>query len=335
MKEDEILQIAGENLAKLTKATIKTDPLDFTDGQNWDGKLEIQFGASTGNFQVEVKTNVLPASISRWAEKLKKPDTLLVAKYISNPAKTILEEQGINFLDIAGNCFIRNNQGIFWQIKGQIFSGANGETKHKAFNKNGIKLIYALLLNENLLNEPYRIIADEANVSVSTVGDILNDLQSAKFVLQLNENKKVLDNKAELLTQWITAFNQKLKPKLLRGRFRLPFENWKQLDIGKFAFWGGEPATDLLTNSLQPGEWTLYTNLDRKTLIKDLQLMPDPKGNVSVCSIFWKSESAFLFNELKTVHHLLVYAELIGSGDDRNFETAQRIYVQFLKNIIE
>ncbi|HMR43325.1 MAG TPA: type IV toxin-antitoxin system AbiEi family antitoxin, partial [Saprospiraceae bacterium] len=312
MKEDDILQTAVESLSKLTKASIRAYPADFfDDGYRWDGKLEIEIGTVVSNFKAEVKASVLPAAIALWMEKLKKRDTLIVAKYISNPAKALLEDRGINYLDVAGNCFIRNDQGVFLHIRGQVPPQINTEPKHKAFNKNGVKLIYALLLDENLVNEPYRVIADQANVSVSTIGDILSDLQANNFLLQINESKKMLTNKAELLNQWVTAFNQRLKPKLLKGRFRFQLENWRQLNLGNFTFWGGEPAAALLTDFLQPAAWTLYTDLNSKSLIKDLLLAPDPRGNVEVYAAFWKSEyPVFVVQEFQTVHPLLVYAEL-------------------------
>ena len=336
MLETDILHVALEHLKGMVQAEIDITETSGVNGHHWDAEIDIAAGAAKGHFKVEVKGSVLPANLARWAEKLQAADTMLVAKYISNPAKALLEQQGINYLDMAGNCFIRNDQGIFWHVKGQIAPMYNGDTKHRAFNKNGIKLIYALLLNESLLNEPYRVIAEAANIAASTVGDILNDLQAGKFLVLLNQQQMKLVHKPELLSQWVTAFNQKLRPKLSRGKYRLPFENWKQLDLGSFALWGGEPAADLLTHYLSPGAWTLYTDLDRKALIRDLQLVPDAKGNLEVCSLFWKIENlGYAMPERKTVHPLLVYAELIGTGNDRNFETARKIYVQYLQDIIE
>ncbi|MEZ4960428.1 MAG: type IV toxin-antitoxin system AbiEi family antitoxin [Saprospiraceae bacterium] len=336
MLETDILHAAIEQLEQMTQAKIEVETTSGVNGHHWDAEIDIATGAANGHFKVEVKGNVLPANLARWADKLLEANTLLVAKYISNPAKALLVQQGINYLDMAGNCFIRNDQGIFWHVKGQSAPTNDGITKHRAFNKNGIKLIYALLLNEGLLNEPYRVMAEAANIAASTVGDILNDLQAGKFLVQLNEQQMKLVNKEELLGQWVTAFNQKLRPKLSRGKYRLPFENWKQLDLGSFAYWGGEPAADLLTHYLSPGAWTLYTDLDRKALIRDLRLVSDPKGNLEVCSLFWNIEdNGYVMPDLKTVHPLLVYAELIGSGNDRNFETARKIYVQYLQDIIE
>ena len=82
-----------------------------------------------------------------------------------------------------------------------------------------------------------------ANISVSTVGGILKDLKSDNYILQISEGEKKLHNKGELLSHWVTAFNQKLKPKLFRGRYRFgqPYSqgSWKSLDLGNYAFWGG------------------------------------------------------------------------------------------------
>jgi len=337
MLESDILLIAIENLEKLTQVPVKIVIPQSSNGHHWDALIIIQAGTAESRFQVEVKENVSPSTLARWVDKLKEAETLLVAKYISNPAKELLEKQGINYLDTSGNCFIRNDSGIFWHIKGQGGMAKNGEIKHRAFHKNGIKLIYALLLNEELLNERYRVIASVADIAISTVGDILTDLQAAKFLVKVNEKKMALVNKTKLLEQWVTAFNQKIKPKLVRGRYRLGRQNWQQLDLGNLSFWGGEPAADLLTNYLYPGVWTLYSNLDRKNLIEKLQLLPDEReGNVTVYKPFWKIENKdFVLPELKTVHPLLVYADLIGSDNDRNIETAKKIYEQYLKNLIE
>ena len=119
-----------------------------------------------------------------------------------------------------------------------------------------------------------------ANISVSTVGGILKDLKSDNYILQISEGEKKLHNKGELLSHWVTAFNQKLKPKLFRGRYRFgqPYSqgSWKSLDLGNYAFWGGEPAADHYTNYLFPEIWAIYTNLDKRSIVKDLQLRPAP-----------------------------------------------------------
>ncbi len=338
MIEADILHRAVESLEKLTKADIRILQEEFVNGHRWDALLDIRTGAGAGRFKVEVQGNVVPATLPRLVDKLVAEQGLLVAKYISTPGRELLETKGINYLDIAGNCYIRHESGIFWHVKGQRLPSEFREARRMAFNKNGIKLIYALLLKENLVNESYRVMAEMAGISGSTVGYVLKDLSVSKHLYQLNDNSKLLVNKRELLSQWVTAFNQKLKPKLFRGKYRFGkgVENWQTLDLGNAAYWGGEPAAELLTHYLQAGTWTIYSNLDRRALLQDFRLVPDPeRGNVEVYSLFWNElDVSFINSPLKTVNPLLVYADLIGSGNDRNFETATRIYEQHLKSII-
>jgi hypothetical protein len=156
------------------------------------------------------------------------------------------------------------------------------------------------------------------------------------YLVQVNEKKLTLANRKKLLSQWVTAFNQKLRPTLSRGKFRLSLEGWKQLKLDEFSFWGGEPAADLLTSFLSPGKWTIYSDLERSSLISALRVVPDANGNLEVLSPFWNVQNSDLaLPEKKTVHPLLVYAELIGDGNDRNFEAAQKIYAQYLQDIFE
>lgn len=52
-------------------------------------------------------------------------------------------------------------------------------------------------------------------------------------------------------------------------------------------WWGSEPAGDILTNYLKPGELTPYTLESRNELIKHYRLIPDKEGKVKVYQKFW------------------------------------------------
>jgi hypothetical protein len=56
--------------------------------------------------------------------------------------------------------------------------------------------------------------------------------------------------------------------------------------------------------------------------------VPDDDGKIEVYQRFWTIGE----NGQQTVPSLLVYADLIYSGDPRNLETAQRIYERYLQN---
>jgi hypothetical protein len=140
-------------------------------------------------------------------------------------------------------------------------------------------------------------------------------------------------NKKELLNKWMDGYEVKLKPDLLIGTFRFlnveDFLNWKTLPIqGKKTWWGGEPAGDLLTNYLRPGELTLYTIEKRNELIQRYRLAPDEKGNVRVYQKFWQYDDT----KESVVPPLLAYADLMNTGDRRCIETAQKIYDDYLRD---
>jgi len=331
MLESDILYNAVENLKKSIKL-----PVYLLDSNPKSADAILNIG-NEGKYLVEVKKEVHKSNLPNILAQLSnlRDLSLLVAKTISKSTKEILVSKNISYLDMAGNCFIQNEDGLYIQIDGRK-NTLTDKRKHKAFNKNGIKLIYALLLDEPLINQSYSDMAEVAHISKSTVGSILDDLQERGFLLKMNTKKRKLSNKEDLLSEWVNAYNEKLKPTLIRGRFRLlpnKLQKWKQLDLGEDIFWGGEPAADILTNYLSPGEWTIYTNVDKKLLLKKGGLVPDPKdGNVIVYSIFWNPINNFSFNieDSKIVNPLLVYADLLATNDSRNFETAKKIYEQYL-----
>ena len=124
-----------------------------------------------------------------------------------------------------------------------------------------------------------------------------------------------MNNKRQLLNEWIQAYKERLKPHCSRGDFRCLTTNalskWKELQFnyGK-TYWGGEPAGDLLTNYLQPQEWILYTTETRNEMITYCPFVPDDAGNVKVYHQFYAPPS----EEGITVPPILAYADLILQG---------------------
>jgi hypothetical protein len=190
------------------------------------------------------------------------------------------------------------------------------------------------LQNENNINLPYREIAERTQVGLGNINYIINGLKEMGFLIRLNKDEVKLINKKELLDKWITAYEEKLKPNLKIGTFRLmnnnTIDNWKLLPLQhNKTCWGGEPAGDILTNYLRPAELTLYTIETRNELIKNYQLMPDETGNVNVYKKFWRQDLE-IDNEY-IAPPILVYADLINTDDKRCRETAERIYEQYIQ----
>jgi hypothetical protein len=140
-------------------------------------------------------------------------------------------------------------------------------------------------------------------------------------------------NKKELLEKWMDTYVERLKPALLIGTFRFlkeeDFKRWKGMPLtpGK-TYWGGEPGGDKYTNYLRPEILTIYTLENRNEMIRNYRLIPDEKGNVKVYKKFWNDDTKH-----DMAPPVLIYADLMTTGDNRCIETAQKMYNELLQDI--
>lgn len=90
----------------------------------------------------------------------------------------------------------------------------------------------------------------------------------------------------------------------------------------------------MLTQFLTPGTITVYVDGPPGQLIVDQKLRKDPNGNVLMRKQFWKfAMEDWKYTQL--VPPVLIYADLIGTGDARCIETAGRIRDGYLARLLE
>ena len=187
------------------------------------------------------------------------------------------------------------------------------------------------------INQPYRTIASKAEVALGMVNWVMMELKELGFLLVVGKGKgrKVrLINKERLLERWITAYTEQLRSKLMLGRYRGAAGWWKEaaLDPDR-ALWGGEVAALKLTGHLNPQEATIYA--DKENLAAVLiphKLKKDPAGDVELLHRFWRQDSVPTNRDM--VHPLLVYADLMATGNQRNIETARMIYDRHIIQLV-
>jgi hypothetical protein len=252
-----------------------------------------------------------------------KENWLLIARYIPQPLKDELKKQRINYLEEAGNGFIRAGD-FFYFMGGRAVTPVRKTGTAKLWKQTGLYFLFAILTDPGLLQEPYRVIADRAGIALGNIGQLLEELTEAGYL----ENG-ALKNKDRLLQQWVELYPIVLKPKLVKGRFKFlrdeDRKNWKTIKPAHFQ-WGGEPAGAIYTGFLEPEFFTIYTKEPATELVKRYRIVPDPAGNIEVVETFWKAETEGV------VPPLLAYAELITSMDSRNQETAVRIKNKYLND---
>lgn len=336
LAEREILNLALEALhEKLALPKEMVILKEDTAHKEYDAIVQIM----DVDFVCEVKNTVTTATVGNITNLLKKLATiekrpiLLIAKYITPTVIEDLATNDINALDCAGNCHIRYvKEGkilIHLANKGEKNTWM-AEKPYPAFQEAGLKVIFYLLQNPLNVNKPYREIQNETGVSLGAIKNVLDVLIERNFIL-LAHGKRILKNKKSLFNLWVENYNQVLKPKLLLGKmsFRTNAQrmHWAELKLPEGMYWGGETGANKIDDYLEPGAFEIYTDIPAANLLRTGMVMPNENGEIRIYQKFWKWETD---NQLAPL--ILIYADLMGSGNSRCQEMAKRLLDYGLKD---
>jgi hypothetical protein len=259
---------------------------------------------------------------------------LLVSEYVAKNVANEFKKRGINFLDCAGNAFIKNGN-LFISIDGQKAVRKEKTNQSRAFQEAGLKIIFTILASPQSLQLPYRKLAEIADVSIGSLSYVMSELEVLNYLLKAN-NRKVLKNHEHLLERWVTAYNEVLRPRMFRKRMKfiqIEHDNaWKSLTNLKLThpvLWGGEPGAVLSGANLRPEKFILYSNNALSEIAKAFKMVPDLKGEIEILQKFWTFDES----EKRSVPPLLVYSDLMLSGSGRNAEIANHILQNEVHNI--
>jgi hypothetical protein len=262
---------------------------------------------------------------------------LLITDHLLPGVRERLRINGFNYLDDTGNIFLKG-EGLLILVEagGGEKPKAQAKVENRAFTKTGLPLVFDILQDTDRLKKTRRELAELYGMAVGNVHNVLEGLQHGGYLIGTgttrNKQYRVIDRR-KLLDAWIKAYGEELKPDLYVGSFRFlrdegP-ETWKALSFrNERTVWGGEPAADLLTNYLRPGDLTIYTEEEGRHLLKTYRLVPDEAGAIKVYRKFWHYEDK---PTPGVAPALLIYADLLLTGDPRCIETAQKIYDEYLR----
>ena len=300
-------------------------------GARADAILRLKFKNLETTYCVEVKKNVTRQVIGNLLMRkqgLPHP-LLLITEYVTGEIADQLKEERIEFLDTSGNTFL-NQEQFYVFVRGHKYPGIITKQKNKqTLHATGLKVIFAFLYNEELLNKPYREIAKKAGVALGAVGWIMRDLVIRGYLLKIKGKPKTLLQKEKLFHLWKDEFAEKLKQKIFFGRFTGKDNWWKEAELDyKQAQWGGEAAAAKLTKFLKPEKITLYTNKNYiEEILLKYKLRRDENGDIEIYERFWTLQEN---DAHETVPAFLVYADLIATGQERNIEVAKNIYDEYI-----
>lgn len=308
---------------------IEREPAAFG-GARPDAVARIGYGGAQALYAIEVKRWLTPATLGAALAQLRAfgPAGMLVTDYATPPLVDKLVELDVAFADAAGNANIRGPNFLVRTTGRRPHRAARPPRAQRAFQPAGLKLVFALLCDPQMVGKGYREIAAHAGVANGTVGGVLRELEEEGYVLKLRRRNlpRQLRNRRRLLDHWVAAYARTLRPQTLIGKYQAEMADWwRTVDPGKYrALWGGETAGALLTEYLKPAIATLYLDGPPGPVIVDHRLRTAADGNVELRRKFWPFEHGGDRPEL--VPPVLTYADLLATGDARCIETAQRVY---------
>lgn len=359
MKEREIIENAIATLKENTGYELEVAKHKVKSGKGFIDAV-LQGKSKQERFVVECKawaahqnTGAIIQQIISQVEQYKDDNggllPMFIADYINPRMGEDFRAAKINYIDLAGNAYIKTST-VHIQIEGKKKQLDNLTKPGRAFTTTGLKTVFALLTNENLLNAPYREIAKQADVALGTIGWVFKDLTDQGFInKQLKTKKRQWLNKQGLITKWVQEF-PKLQIKIKLGDFQTFNQHWWQelnesnsIKNGKF---GSEYAAAILTKNYKPKDGTLYLQqaqmkefLQTYRLIKTTQPQNDPMFKVTLYDQFWgdilethrEREHESGRKRENIVEPLLAYAELLATGEPRNREVANEIFEKYLQ----
>lgn len=329
--------------------------MDFVYIKEWFDRLDFKIEVTYQNYNkekgesiywlnnepvyIETKNEVRPQNINMFEKNRSENIPVLVAsKYITPKSKKIFREKHINYMDSFGNAYIELKNLKVYIEQGNA-KPYNSEYS-SIFTQSGGQIVFNLLKNPELINETQRYLAHISCVSLGSVSKFLKGLFDEGYSVKWkNEQNYQLVNKETLLEKWIVILNEKILPAHKIGNFTFSKTNkdhWKNQLMHPNVLWSGEPAAALVTEYLNPEKFSMFTDLPKLEIIKELKLLPDANGEITIYKPFWLESNTMervsnYMNNQNTVHPLIIYAQLIYSGNSRNLETAQILFNEYIK----
>lgn len=313
-----------------------------------DGRLIVRAGGRDHAFWVDRKRGprlarpVAEAFISR-AGASGEP-WILFAEAISVELAESLRRADANFVDRAGNHHVRI--GRSFQSSAAGLRLPRQARRGRALGVPGYRLLFALMARPDLLDAPpIRRIASEAGVGKSTVAESLQRLFE-EGVIARGRTGWVFVRPTRALDRWLHGYAELLRPKLVAGRFEYEGD-WRDLmKRWRIAFaaeregtpavamprwaWGGGFAARQLTQHLEAPLDLIHVERDPAHFVERARLAPSGRGRLALHVApgpvaFERAPAAG-----ECAHPLLVYTELMTTGDERAREAAQIIRARHL-----
>ncbi|SAK59659.1 hypothetical protein AWB77_01985 [Caballeronia fortuita] len=304
---------------------------------NYDAAIELRIGGTRIKRPVIVRDNIdrfsALSAFSASAAQHGGAKPALVTPYLSPDMIRACRELNVDAFDLAGNASVVEGDSVVVIVSGRPRIAHGRARRSKTWTKSTLRVTLALLVTPALLQRGYRDIAQHAGVSHGTVQNAVRALIDHRDIFEQPDGRGLqLADKDRLIDEWVTLYPRQLRESLLIGRYRAESNDWwrDMPDLPGECQFGGEPAAAILTQYLKPATVTAYcADAPPREWIRAARLRPDPAGNVE----FLRAPVALAPVDglpPNVVAPLIVYADLVASGDPRNLETARMLRERYL-----
>jgi len=297
-----------------------------------------------GRFQllVEARRSYLPhTGVSRllaWLSPRRpgqKQGSIILARHISRQAAEALIAARVNFADDAGNVHLELGDAYNWTAIG--LPQPEPVSERRPDSPAQLQLLFQFVTHPESLDWPVRRLESAAGISKSKAAQARHQMIAEGLITRAG-NRYQLGPMSLLAGRLVLGYAQVLRPKLNLGTFR-PAEKTAESFLNRlrrdrppdvqYSLSGG-PAADLLQHFYRGPEVTLFLKPSTRAIARQLRLLPDRDGPVTILSAF----GDVVFWDEREKHKLaapwLIYAELLSGKDPRAHEAAQEFRTKFL-----
>jgi len=264
---------------------------------------------------------------------LNRPRWMLFAPYVPQKIGQHLAAEGANYIDLEGNCRLRLGDRYIAAIEGR--RPERKELEGRGLRAAGHQILFAILAKPDLLDEGVVRIGDLAGVGKTTAADTLEKLEREGFLTTI-KNRRRLVKPGALLDRWLVGYANVVRPRLLIGRYRTQDKDPEALEqriegvLGSDPewAWGGGAAAMRLTQHYRGEATTLHVGRLHPDLPRQLRAQRDADGPLVLLEV--PGRLAFDGVLPRTVHPLLIYTELLATGNERAREAALELRQRYL-----
>jgi hypothetical protein len=261
--------------------------------------------------------------------------SLLLAPVVGRELGDFFEQKDVSFVDATGNCYLRLGDRYLARIQGR--TAPRRRPRDRALRAAAYRALFALLVKPDLVGAPVRAIAAEADVCPQTVSNLVQGLVDRGLVLRVRRRRQwAPGRRQDAIATWLAGFRTVLAPSLVVGRYRARETDPRELEqriepildaAGDWRYGGGAAAMRL-AHHYRGDTTTLYLRDVPADLPARLRLTRDAAGPVVVSRT--PATVAFDSPDPRSVHPLLVYADLVSEDHERAHEAARVLHERFL-----